>query len=182
MISDGRYRSVLYNLDQCENSWVERNTILDVLRSTASIEIFYTFAIKSLLTFLSKTNPQLLASQLQPLGVDIKDLGSIEEEMSNRSWLGAAERLVFESYKGCASFVSPFSINNPNGWLYWLMHFSNNYRARQVYNNTLHDNSNCQAHYGRSGLDMLAYDQAHEDGALYLFDLRRAVMQKSIAQ
>jgi len=79
--------------------------------------------------------------------------------------------MVFDGFGTCAPFVSPFSINNPDGWRYWLIHFANNYRARQVYNNVLHDNSTAQAHFGRSGLDMLAYDPEHDDGALYLFDL-----------
>ncbi len=65
----------------------------------------------------------------------------------------------------------PFSINNPDGWRYWLIHFANVVRARQVYNNVLHDNATAQAHFGRSGLNMLSYDPSHADGALYLFDL-----------
>lgn len=71
--------------------------------------------------------------------------------------------------KGFAPFSSPFSINNPDGWRYWFIHFANSYRARQVYNDILHANSSTQAHFGRSGLNMLSYDPAHE-GALYLFD------------
>ena len=67
-------------------------------------------------------------------------------------------------------FHSPFSINNPNGWRYWFIHFSNSYRGRQGSNNVLHDNSSAQAHFGRSGLKMLAYNPAHESGSLYLFD------------
>ncbi len=43
--------------------------------------------------------------------------------------------------------------------------------AAIAYNNVLHDNSSEQAHFGRSGLNMLAYDPSHEDGALYLFDV-----------
>ncbi|MGD9714263.1 MAG: hypothetical protein AB7V46_19700, partial [Thermomicrobiales bacterium] len=71
----------------------------------------------------------------------------------------------------CATFVSPFSINNPEGWRYWLIHFANAHKARQVYNNVLHDNAPEQAHFGRSGLNMLSYDPSHDDGALYLFDV-----------
>src|SRR5690606_31311298 len=40
---------------------------------------------------------------------------------------------------------------------------------RQVYNNVLHGNSTAQAHFGRSGLNMLSYDPS-TDGMLYLFD------------
>ncbi|HET6838304.1 MAG TPA: hypothetical protein VFH41_01060, partial [Bradyrhizobium sp.] len=83
---------------------------------------------------------------------------------------GAAERLVFESFKRCSKFHSPFSINNQEGWRYWLIHFTSSYRARQEYNDILHQNKSAQAHFGRSGLNMLAYD-AHDDSAmLYLFD------------
>ena len=51
-----------------------------------------------------------------------------------------------------------------------LIHFANAYRARQVYNNILHDNASLQAHFGRSGLNMLSYDPRHDEGMLYLFD------------
>lgn len=44
------------------------------------------------------------------------------------------------------------------------------YQARQVYNNILHDNASLQAHFGRSGLNMLSYDPHHDEGMLYLFD------------
>jgi three-Cys-motif partner protein len=171
LIASGGYRSVIYNLDQCGYSKVDKNTLTELMRSTPSVEAFYTFAIESLLSFLSKTDPGLMDRQLHHLGIDRTNLGAIERRMSNAEWLGAAEKLVFESFKGCASFVSPFSINNPQGWRYWLIHFANNYRARQVYNNVLHDNSSSQAHFGRSGLNMLAYDPAHEAGSLYLFDV-----------
>ncbi len=90
--------------------------------------------------------------------------------MGKNTWLGAAERLVFGTFERCAPFVSPFSINNPTGWRYWLIHFANSYRARQVYNNVLHRNSSDQAHFGRSGLNMLSYNPDQEDGSLYLFD------------
>jgi len=90
--------------------------------------------------------------------------------MSKHEWLGGAERIVFNVFKGCAPYVSPFSINNPGGWRYWLIHFANSHRARQVYNNVLHDNSSIQAHFGCSGLDMLAYDPRHDAADLFLFD------------
>ena len=139
------------------------------MRSFASAEVFYTFVISSLLAFLEKDNPALLTEKLHPLGVSSHRLSALEEMMSNANWLAAAERIVFEAFKNCAPFVSPFSINNPDGWRYWLIHFANSYRARQEYNNILHDNKSAQAHFGRSGLSMLAYDPSHE-GALYLFD------------
>jgi three-Cys-motif partner protein len=170
-LEQGRYRNVLFNLDQCGHSHVQRQTLLDIMRSYPSVEIFYTFMISALLSFLQKSDPVQLAAQLRPFDIDSTNLGALDGAMSKHNWLGAAERLVFETFRTCAPFVSPFSINNPGGWRYWLIHFANIYRGRQVYNNVLHENSSSQAHFGRSGLNMLAYDPSHDDGSLYLFDI-----------
>jgi hypothetical protein len=90
--------------------------------------------------------------------------------MGRQDWLGTAEKIVFDAFRLYAPYVSPFSINNPDGWRYWLIHFAKSYRARQVYNNILHENASLQAHFGRSGLNMLSYDPRHDEGMLYLFD------------
>lgn len=170
-LEQGRFRNVLFNLDQCGHSKVSRTTLVDIMHSYPSVEVFYTFAIQSLLTYLQTHDPIRLAVQLQPFGIQSKDIEALDFGIKKQQWLGAAERLVFDIFRTCATFVSPFSINNPEGWRYWLIHFANAHRARQVYNNVLHDNSSEQAHFGRSGLNMLAYDPSHEDGALYLFDV-----------
>jgi len=170
LLHRGHYLNVLFNLDQCGHSRVPRATLSDIVTSFASAEIFLTFAISSLLAFLSKDKPDLIAAQLGPLGLTTTDLSTLDSRMSNSAWLGAAERLVFDCFGLCAPYVSPFSINNPDGWRYWLIHFANSYRARQEYNDILHQNSTMQAHFGRSGLNMLSFDP-REAGALYLFDL-----------
>jgi three-Cys-motif partner protein len=170
LINRGRFRNVVFNLDQCGHSRVKRNTLIDILRSYRGAEIFYTFAIGSLLAYLRASEPKALAAQLAHIGLSENELRSLEGAMNKREWLGVAERLVFGAFSGCGPYASPFSINNPGGWRYWLIHFANSYRGRQEYNNILHKNSSVQAHFGRSGLDMLAYDPGHDNGALYLFD------------
>lgn len=170
LLDQGRFRNVIFNLDQCGHSRVHRRTLVDILRSYQAAEIFYTFSIGSLLAFLRASEPQALAAQLAHIGLSDNDLRELEGTMSKKSWLGVAEQLVFSAFRDCSPYVSTFSINNPDGWRYWLIHFANSYRGRQEYNNILHQNSTAQAHYGRSGLDMLAYDPRHEDGTLYLFD------------
>lgn len=149
----------------------EKATLIDIMRSYPSAEIFYTFAIESLLAFLRASEPMALASQLASINLSESDLRNLEGGMNKKTWLGVAEKLVFGAFWSCAPFVSPFSINNPDGWRYWLIHFANSYRARQWYNDILHQNSSYQAHFGRSGLDMLSYDPNHDSGALYLFDM-----------
>ena len=171
LLQQGSYPNVLFNLDQCGHTRVAMGTLNDILQSFRSAEIFYTFVVDTLVSFLQKSNPTALQAQLAPLGVQPEQIVSLNSSvMSKGEWLGAAERIVFDVFKGCAPYVSPFSINNPDGWRYWLIHFANSHRARQVYNNVLHGNSTIQAHFGRSGLDMLAYDPRHETPDLFLFD------------
>ena len=170
LLSQGRYRSVLFNLDQCGDIHVERKTIHNIMRSYPAAEIFYTFMISSLLAFLQKDQPEQLSNRLDHLGLTISSLQRLNGFMTRNDWLGTAERMVFDAFHLCAPYVSPFSINNPNGWRYWLIHFANAYRARQVYNNILHNNASLQAHFGRSGLNMLYYDPRHAEDMLYLFD------------
>jgi hypothetical protein len=102
-----------------------------------------------------------------------------KNNLNKKVWLGEAEKIAFHHLQPCAQFVTPFSINNPDGWRYWLMHFANSYRARQVFNNVLHhDDTSTQAHYGRSGLYMLAYDPSEEQ-QLYLFNSDSRTAAKS---
>lgn len=171
LLQQGQFPNVLFNLDQCGHTHVSIPTLNDILQSFRSAEIFYTFLIDTLVTFLSKSNPTALNSRLNPLGIAPEQIVVLNTAiLSKHEWLGTAERIVFDLFQGCAPFVSPFSINNPSGWRYWLIHFANSHRARQVYNNVLHANSTIQAHFGRSGLDMLAYDPRHEAADLFLFD------------
>ena len=170
LLQRGRYTNVLFNLDQCGHIHVAIATLLNIMHTYTSAEVFYTFAIQSLIAFLEKANPEKLSAQLARLGLSQSDLQSLQTGMNREAWLAAAERIVFDHFGSCAPFVSPFSMHNPNGWRYWLIHFANSYRARQVYNNVLHQNSSAQAHFGRSGLNMLSFNPAHQDGRLYLFD------------
>ena len=166
-----RYSNVIYNLDQCGHSKVNISTIERLISSGKSIEIFLTYAIQALITYLSQDDPKAVRDRFQHLGALPLDLNFVDSNLlSKNEWLGAAERLAFDFFGKSAPFVTPFSIHNPNGWRYWLMHFANNHTARKVYNDVLHDNSSQQAHYGRAGLRMLSHNPEHEKGTLYLFD------------
>lgn len=163
------FRNVIFNLDQCGDAQVPREAIVDIMQNFTSGEVFLTFMIKALLAYLKKRDPKALQQRLSHLGVGSGDLAELDGFMSKSAWLGTAERIVFEQLSSAAPFSSPFSIHNPDGWRYWLMHFAKSPRARQVYNDVLHANANEQAHFGRAGLDMFAYNPDRE-GKLYLFD------------
>jgi len=169
-LESAKCSNVLFNLDQCGYSKVNIDIIENIMQSWKSVEIFLTFSIDTILTFISpdeEKNSVILNPDIHKEIYALLDSGA--KNINKETWLGEVERIVFEKLKGCAPFVSPFSINNPGGWCYWFMHFAKSYRARQVYNDILHENSLTQAHFGRSGLNMLTYNPRNE-GQLYLFD------------
>ncbi|WP_299945885.1 three-Cys-motif partner protein TcmP [uncultured Microbulbifer sp.] len=162
-----KFNNVFFNLDQCGYTNVTSNIIRDITQSWRSAEILLTYMIASLLTYLSPASKN--SNILEP---EIKEkifLLLEDKNINKQEWLSEAEIVVFRCFKGCATYISPFSINNPKGWRYWLMHFANNYRARQVYNDVLHDCGEAQAHCGKAGLNMLSYDPS-EATQLYLFN------------
>ena len=170
-IQSAGYKNVLFNLDQCGYSDVDPTAIKNIMTTWNSAEVFLTFSISSIKTYLSpdQTKNNVL-SKHPKIRKEIYDMIEGEELINKKEWLGSIETIIFENLNDCAPFVAPFSIHNPKGWEYWLMHFSNHHRARQVYNDTLHNNTAItQAHFGRAGLNMLSYDPQHE-GQLYLFD------------
>lgn len=169
MLGAVKVKNIIVNLDQCGTRHIELATLKRIMRLSGSVEIFYTFMIDSLLAYLKKTDPLGLVKQLGSYGVDPSQLSNLDGLMSAETWLGRAEKLVYNAFKDVALFHSPFSINNPEGWRYWLVHFAKNYRARQVYNQVLHENASYQAHFGRSGLNMMAYNP-DEEGRAYFFD------------
>ena len=170
MVKDGKFSNVLLNLDQCAYNAVHRATLARLIQMTRSVEILYTVGIQTLISFLSINDPKRVAQALRFLDLDPAKQIIGPETIARTQFLGTMERLVFETLEGCAPFVSPFSIHNPKGWRYWLIHMASVDRARQVYNDVLHDNCSQQAHYGRAGLRMLQFDPSHGENGLYLFD------------
>lgn len=161
--------NVLFNLDQCGYKHVTSTIIKDIVASWRSAEVLLTFMISSMLAYLS---PRMEASgvPLEP-GMQQKIdalLADGDALLGKKQWLGEAEKIAYAYLNDCATYVSPFSIQNPGGWQYWLMHFANAYRARQVFNDVLHKDGASQAHYGRSGLNMLSYSP-QDEVQLYLF-------------
>ncbi|MBL4749101.1 MAG: three-Cys-motif partner protein TcmP [Amylibacter sp.] len=161
-ILTSKVRNSLFNLDQYGYSNISEETLQKVMSLTNSSEVFLTFSIKSFLAFLSP-------HQRQQTRIFNGSISEVSLHKNKKAWLADVERLVYEEFNNLASYVSPFSINGEKGWEYWLVHFANAYRARQVYNDILHRKKNSQAHMGRSGLQMLRYS-SYEETSLYLFD------------
>jgi len=130
--------------------------------------------IEPFLNYLPKHDLARLTQRFRHLDIDPLELEKLEwlqdgRYLSYDERIGAAENIVHDMFQKCAEYISPFAIYNPSGWKYWSVHFSNNFRAREVYNGVLHENATHQAHFGRSGLKMLCADPRQE-GSLYLFN------------
>lgn len=163
-----RYKSIFFNLDQCGYNAVSFSNIKNILATFSSSEVLLTFMIQPFLNYLNVQERKNTAVQ------DVFDIDGFfdildVETISKTEFLGIAEKVVYSALKHISPFFSPFSINNPDGWRYWLIHFANHYRARQAYNDVLHEVSNAQVHFGRAGLRMLSYDPIFDSGSLYLF-------------
>lgn len=169
-ICRARCRNVFFNLDQSGYSQATEKHVRDIISSWPRAEVLLTFMVSTLLAFISR-NAEKSRVPLDPELQDSVDAVLRDSTvMARPEFLGAIEKVVYNNLKSCAPFVSPFSIKNPHGWHYWLMHFANVARARQVYNNILHMDGSTQGHFGRSGLKMLAYQPGDYTGQIYLFD------------
>ncbi len=165
-----KLRSVFFNLDQGGNSLVDFSILKDIMCSWPNPEILFTFMIETITSYLSTEQSKSTVRLPGECEVEVYELLKNSSELINKKeWLGKTERIVYELLRSYCQYLSPFSINNSDGWRYWLLHFANNYRARQAYNDTLHSENVTQAHFGRSGLKMLSYESSSE-GQLYLFD------------
>lgn len=162
-------KNVIFCLDQYGTRDVEFKTLKDILTTYNRAEVFFTFSISTFLTYLPKTDPVELERRLSKFNVSLDQITEDRAWINGNDLLAEVEFLVFENLKNIGPFTSPFSIHNPDGWRYWLIHFANHDRARQVYNDVLHRNAGTQAHAGRIGLKMLSFDP-QRDASLYLFD------------
>ena len=162
------YGNVMFNLDQYGSKDVNREIIKDIFQTWKSAEAFLTFSIGTVLTYISmnKEKNSVLTKDEDLL----KEIYALTEAtvLNKKEWLALVEKVIFSRLGELAPYSTPFSIHNKEGWRYWLLHFANSPRARQVFNDVLHENSSAQIHIGRSGLRMLSAEPS--EGTPYLFD------------
>ena len=157
-----KFGNVIYYLDQYGHSKVNVPTISNLLGSAKSVEVFLTYAIEALLTYLQTDNNEALVRGLRHLDIKECDILTDGEYINKWETLGKMECLVYDTFAKVAPYFSPFAIHNPGGWKYWLMHFCKSPHGRKVYNRVLHENSHMQAHSGRAGLNMLVHNPNDE--------------------
>ncbi|MCH9845748.1 MAG: three-Cys-motif partner protein TcmP [Alphaproteobacteria bacterium] len=164
-----KYQNIIFNLDQYGYTDVSYQILNDIIKTWNSVEIFLTFAIDALTKFLPSNYEKIFIKGYPELSSEIKKIYKENCYIQTKEGKATAERMAFSHFQNLANYVSPFLINNTQGYYYWSIHIAKNYRAREVYNNILHEHSSYQAHYGGAGLDMLAY-KTEDDQQIYLFD------------
>lgn len=171
-VNEKRFRNAIYQLDQRWCGRVDRYTIMRLVNSRRSVEVFLSFAAETLISDMKEKSAALFAKGMRRLGesAPLADPAEVPDSLARREgWLAVMERTVFDHFGACVPYVAPFAIHCPNGWRRWLVHFAATHRERRIYNDALHERGGQQAHFGRAGLDMLWHSPWCEDGALHLF-------------
>ena len=151
----------IFVLDQCGYKEVPFPTIRDILTALDNSEVILTFATDSLIDYLSEH--EQTQQILEKLGIALPST-EIRTAKDERDWRRTIQfslhREILDKTK--AKFYTPFFIRSLDSHRdFWLIHLSGHFRARDVMVG-LHWQEGTFAHYGRSGLRMLGYDQVHD--------------------
>ena len=158
----GRADRVIFVLDQFGYSDVPLPTIRSILSTLDNAEVILTFATDFLIDYLTESEhtQQILGN----LGISLppKAIGTSKEERDWRRVIQFALHDQIPAQTG-AKFYTPFFIRSADSHRdFWLVHLSGHFRARDVMVGLHWKESTSFAHYGRSGLRMLGYDQQRD--------------------
>lgn len=148
----------IFLLDQYGYAEVPAERISKIIRSLPGSEVILTFAVDALLTYFSE-NSALTKRLLQKIGIpDVLQGRSFEDiKRSETDWRLMVQSCLYQELveKCGAPYYTLFFIRSDRGHGdYWLLHFSQNPRARDVMTRIHWQNNNHFIHYGGPGLDM----------------------------
>lgn len=183
----------IFVLDQYGYANVPLNLISKILQSLPTSEIILTFAVDSLLNFVTDKNDQTkkILSNLDFSETVINEL--IKNGTDGQQRL-ALQILLLDDIvkKSTASYYTPFFVRGSQGHgSFWLLHLSQHKRARDVMAGVHWKAHNHFIHYGGAGLNMLGmlgYSQKHDLDDLFesksqlglSFDFDTTAREKSI--
>lgn len=154
----GRAHRSIFILDQCGYAKISIGTIRKILKSLNNSEIIITINVESLARYATDKGDQtrqLLKSNNLP---DILKNRTLEDIKNNvDDWMlfiqtAFCQELIREAD---VPFYTPFFIRSGEGQgNYWLLHFSQHYRARDVMASVHWDLKNSFINYAGPGLDM----------------------------
>jgi three-Cys-motif partner protein len=172
----------IFLLDQYGYSEVPTARIASIIRSLPGSEVILTFAVDALLNYFSE-HSELTKALLQKIGIPEVLRGRSFEDIkrSDRDWRLFVQACLYQELveKCGAKFYTLFFIRSEEGHGdYWLIHFSQRARARDVMTRVHWEKNNHFVHYGGAGLEMfqvLGYTAAKDDShtgqsSLFCFD------------
>jgi three-Cys-motif partner protein len=148
----------IFLLDQYGYSEVPADLISKIIQSLPGSEVILTFNVDALLNYFSE-NSELTKRLLQKIGIpDILKGRSFEDiKRSAKDWRLMVQSCLYqELVERCrARYYTLFFVRSDRGHgNYWLIHFSQNPRARDVMTRIHWKYNNHFVHYGGPGLDM----------------------------
>jgi three-Cys-motif partner protein len=160
----------IFLLDQYGYSDVPTERIAKIIESLPGSEVILTFAVDALLTYFSE-HSGITKRILQKIGIPEVLRGRSFEDIkrSEKDWRLMVQSCLYpELVEHCrAQYYTLFFIRSDRGHGdYWLIHFSQNPRARDVMTRIHWENNNHFIHYGGPGLDMfraLGYVSKNDD-------------------
>lgn len=192
-----RSSRAIFLLDQYGYSEVPVERIAKIIQSLPGSEVILTFAVDALLTYFSE-NSEITKGILQKIGIPEVLRGRSFEDIkrSDKDWRLMVQSCLYkELVERCrAPYFTLFFIRSDRGHGdYWLIHFSQNARARDVMTRIHWEHNNHFIHYGGPGLDMfhaLGYVSKNDDNiaghqpALFEFDedARKASTEQLVSQ
>jgi three-Cys-motif partner protein len=160
----------IFLLDQYGYSDVPTDRIARIIQSLPGSEVILTFAVDALLNYFAE-NSDLTKRLLQKVGIpDVLQGRSFEDiKRTDKDWRLFVQACLYQELieKCRAKFYTLFFIRSPHGHGdYWLIHFSQRARARDVMTRIHWEKNNHFIHYGGAGLDMfhvLGYVSKNDD-------------------
>jgi len=160
----------IFLLDQYAYDDIPMQILKIIFSSLKNAEVLLTFNVDSLITFLSDT-PQFKII-LEALGllqhVDLKYYSYLKES-NDPNWKAVIQRMLARGImiESGARFSTIFYIT-PLGqtpWTYWLVHLSNEFKARDVMMELHWEQSNHFSHYLEPDIFTLGYNASRDSNA-----------------
>lgn len=154
----------IFLLDQFGISSVDFPMIRKIM-SLKNAEVILTFATDSLIDYLSESD--LTQKILSRIGIELS-ADKISRTKQHAEWRRLIQNELHHQFimNTGATHYTPFFIRSKDAHRdYWLVHLSGHARARDVMVGLHWEENTSFAHYGRSGIHMLGYDQ-DEDPAI----------------
>ncbi len=158
----GRAGRAIFVLDQFGYTDVPLETIRYILSALDNAEVLLTFATDSLIDYLSGSDQTQQILNKVGISLPSSTIATLKEA---RDWRRAIQFALHDQIpaRTGARFYTPFFIRSEDAHRdFWLIHLSGHFRARDVMVGLHWKESTSFAHYGRSGLRMLGYDQQRD--------------------